>query len=517
MLNLVNFLEENARERPGQKAIISDEESLSYASLNTMANQVAHCLVNLGIRQGDKVALTCPNLPLFPVVYYGILKAGAVVTPLNVRFQVPEIAYHLKDSDAKVFICFEGAGQMPTGSVGYAAFQNVDSCEHFLLLTSNLEEPPRRKGSLVLNSLMAGQPSSFDTVQTSSGDTAVILYTSGTTGRPKGAELSHSNLVLNIIFGANLEDRTDKDTQLVVLPLFHAFAQTVQMSAAFYAGSAISLLPGFAPDAVLAAMQRDNITHFAAGPAMYWALLNYAGADDYDLEKISHHLRICYSGGAAIPVDVMRNFEKKFSVKILEGYGLSETSPTAAVNRMDRESRPGSVGFPIRGVQIRIVDEGDNDVPRGDMGEIIVRGHNVMKGYYKRPEATAAALRNGWFHTGDVGRMDDDGYLYIIDRVNDVITRGNLRVYPRQVEEVLLTHPAVSLAAVVGLPDAQNGEEIKAFVVLKPEVRLTTEKLVSWSRERMADHMYPRLIEFRDNLPMNATGKILKRDLRSKM
>jgi long-chain acyl-CoA synthetase len=249
-------------------------------------------------------------------------------------------------------------------------------------------------------------------------------------------------------------------------------------------------------------------------PTMYWALLNHPGADKYDLEKIASNLRLCASGGAAMPVEVMRAFEERFNVKILEGYGLSETSPVATFNRMDRPTKPGSVGVPVWGVDIRIVDEYDKDVPQGELGEIVIRGHNIMKGYYKKPEATAEAFRNGWFHSGDIGRIDEDGYIYIVDRVKDMIIRGGFNVYPREVEEVLMMHPAVSLAAVVGVPDEEHGEEVKAFIVRKSGAEITEPELVAWAKENMADYKYPRSIEFRDTLPMNATGKILKIELR---
>jgi len=262
-------------------------------------------------------------------------------------------------------------------------------------------------------------------------------------------------------------------------------------------------------------MQRDGVTIFAGVPTMYWALLNYPDADKYDLQKIAGNLRLAVSGGSAMPVEVMRGFERRFNVTILEGYGLSETSPVATFNRLDRPAKPGSVGLPVWGVDVRVVDEYDNDVAQGELGEIVIRGHNVMKGYYNKPEANEEAFRNGWFHTGDIGRVDEDGYIYIVDRVKDMIIRGGFNVYPREVEEVLMTHPAVSLAAVVGVQNEEYGEEVKAFVVLKEDAEdISEEELRAWAKENMADYKYPRQVEFRDTLPMNATGKILKRDLR---
>jgi long-chain acyl-CoA synthetase len=400
------------------------------------------------------------------------------------------------------------------GAMGHAGFQEVDSCQHFFLMTADPAAAPPIEGVSTLGMLMAKQGPVFDTVQTSPEDTAVILYTSGTTGQPKGAELTHSNMVMNARLADTLFGNTENDVHLVVLPLFHSFGQTVQMNSGFYTAATISLLPRFDPDAALAIMERDNVTVFAGVPTMYWALLNYPAADKYDLAKISQNLRLSASGGAAMPVEVMKAFDEKFKVQIQEGYGLSETSPVASFNRLDRERKVGSVGLPVWGVEMKIVDELDKDVPQGELGEIVIRGHNVMKGYYGKPEATADAMRGGWFHTGDIGRMDEDGYYFIVDRVKDMVIRGGFNVYPREVEEVLMSHPQVSLAAVIGVPDERYSEEIKAFIVPVEGAELDEAELVAWSKENMAGYKYPRLIEFRDTLPMNATGKILKIELR---
>jgi long-chain acyl-CoA synthetase len=272
------------------------------------------------------------------------------------------------------------------------------------------------------------------------------------------------------------------------------------------------LLPRFTPDGALEAMARHGVTIFAGVPTMYWALLSHGG-EGYDLEAIADRLRVAASGGAALPLEVLNQFEVRFGVPILEGYGLSETSPIATFNRTDRPRKPGSVGLPAWGVRIRVVDEDGRDVPTGELGEITVSGHNVMKGYLDRPEATAEAIRDGWFHTGDIGRLDEDGYLYIADRVKDMVIRGGFNVYPRELEEVLHTHPDVSLAAVVGVPDERMGQEVKAFVIRTPHSHLTEAELVAWAKENMADYKYPRLVEFRTELPMTATGKVLKREL----
>src|SRR3989440_4108600 len=518
MLNLAVLLEDSAREVPGRTAIIFEGTTLSYAEVNAAANQIANGLAQAGIQKGDKVALSCPNVPYFPIVYYGILKAGGVVLPLNILLKPREIAYHLHDGDAKAYFCFEGTPDLPMGEHGFTAFQEVDSCEHFFLMTANTTDSTAAspiEGAKTLAMLMQDQPTTFETVATSPDDTAIILYTSGTTGQPKGAELSHSNMLLNARLCDNMYPKMDNDVHLITLPLFHSFGQTVQMNAGLYNRASLVLLPRFSPDAALRLMEEEQITLFAGVPTMYWALLHYPRADQHDLQTIARTLRVAISGGAAMPVEVMRAFNEKFSVKILEGYGLSETSPIAVFNRLDRQARPGSIGFPVWGVQVRLVDADDQDVGTGEVGEIAIRGHNVMKGYYKRPDATAEAMRHGWFHTGDMGRRDEDGYLYIVDRVKDMIIRGGFNVYPREIEEVLMTHPALSLPAVVGVPHERHGEEVKAFVIVKDGATITEAELVAWSKQNMADYKYPRIIEFRTEVPMTATGKVLKSELRS--
>jgi long-chain acyl-CoA synthetase len=516
MLNLSVFLDDSAREVPDRPAVIRGEAVWSYAAVDAAACQLANALVAAGVEPGQRVALSCPNLEWFPIAYYGILKAGAVVVPLNVLLKPREIAYHLEDSSAVAYLCFAGTPELPLGAMGHEGFRQVDSCHTFVLLPSDLTAPSPIAGVPTALELVAGQPSRFDTVATAAEDTAVILYTSGTTGQPKGAELTHANMVLNARLCDRLYPTTEPDVQLLTLPLFHSFGQSVQLNAGFYTGSTLVLVPRFSPVEALRLMQQHQVTVFAGVPTMYWAMLGVDEAQlgGIDLAAIADRLRIAVSGGSAMPLEVLRRFEERFGVRVLEGYGLSETSPVATFNRLDRPSKPGTVGLPVWGVSVRVVDDDDNDVPTGEPGEIVVKGHNVMKGYLGRPEATAAALRGGWFHTGDIGTLDEDGFLSITDRVKDMIVRGGFNVYPREIEEVLMTHPAVSLAAVLGVPDDRLGEEVKAFVVLAAGATVTADELVAWSKQQMADYKYPRQIAFLDELPMNATGKILKRELR---
>ncbi len=514
MLNLSILLEDSARNVPERTAVICGDARMTYAEVEAKANQVANALREIGIKKGDKVALSCPNLPFFPIVYYGILKTSAVVVPLNVLLKGREIAYHLNDSDAKVYFCFQGAADLPMGEFGYEGFRQTETCEQFILINANPAEKSPFETTKTLAEFVENQPTEYESELTDADDTAVILYTSGTTGQPKGAELTHLNMILNARLFGVYSTRFDCDTHLVALPLFHSFGQSVQMNSAFYNGATINLLPRFTPEAALSEMEKNNVTIFAGVPTMYWALLNYADADKFDLAKIAANLATCHAGGSPLPLEVLRGFETKFDTKIMEGYGLSETSPAAVFNRA-ANPRPGSVGFPVWGVQIRVVDESGADVPTGELGEIIIRGHVVMKGYYKKPEATKAAIKDGWFYSGDIGRFDADGFLYIADRVKDMILRGGFNVYPRELEEVLMTHEAVSLCAVIGIPSDEYGEEVKAFIVKKPNAAAVAEtEIVEWCKTNMASYKYPRFIEFRETLPMTATGKILKRELR---
>jgi long-chain acyl-CoA synthetase len=518
MLNLAMIVEDHAQKRPNREAVVFQNIRLTYGQLNAMACQIANGLAARGIKPGDKVAMTCPNLPFFPVVYYGILKAGAVVVPLNVLLKPREIAYHLQDSDAKAYFCFEGSAELPMGQMGYAGFKEVDACEHFFLMTANPAAPSPIEGAQTLGMLMHNQPPTFVTADRSPEDTAVILYTSGTTGQPKGAELSHSNMLINAIVSRDLhalDPSVERNVILIALPLFHSFGQTCQMNAGLYHGSTLVLVPRFDAGPVIEAMLTEKVNYFSGVPTMFWALLNYAQQNHVDTASIAEHLKLCSSGGSALPVEVLHAFEKTFNVKILEGYGLSETSPVATFNQLGMERKVGSIGLPVFGTEVRIVDDQDQDVPVNEAGEIIIRGHNVMKGYYKKPEATAEAMRGGWFHTGDIARRDEQGYIFIMDRVKDMILRGGFNVYPREVEEVMLSHPAVSMVAVIGTPHESLGEDVKAFVIRKPGAEITADELIAWCKDNMAAYKYPRSIEFRDQLPMSATGKILKRELRT--
>ncbi len=513
MLNLSVFLEDSARRYPSKDAFIFNDTRLNFAQLNGAANQIANGLKSIGIQAGDKVALSCLNLPYFPMVYYGILKAGAVIVPLSVLLKKEEVGYHLNDSDAKAYFCFQGAPGLPMLEEGYAGFQKAEKCQDIFIITASPGDPSPIEGEKTLGMLMAGQSPEAASVQTMAEDTAVIIYTSGTTGRPKGAELTHSSLVINAMLSAGLFDPTPEDKMLIVLPLFHVFAMTVLMNVGILKATTNVLLPRFDAEVVLGLMQKHGITVFAGVPTMYWGLLNYQN-DNFDFKSISDKLRICLSGGASLPVKVLEDFEAKFNVEILEGYGMSEGSPVVTFNQRQWGRKPGSVGTPLWGIEVKVVDEEGKEVPVGEKGELVYRGHNVMKGYYNKPEANAKTLKNGWLHSGDVAIKDEDGFFFIVDRTKDMIIRGGLNIYPREVEECMMKHEAVSLVAVIGIPHDQYGEEVKACVVLQEGQTLGEEELMAWTKERIAAYKYPRVIEFMSALPQNATGKILKKELR---
>jgi long-chain acyl-CoA synthetase len=410
---------------------------------------------------------------------------------MNPLLKAREVSYHLSDSGAVlIFTTAMSADEVHQGAAAaHAESVVVDAAFAELLSTATyVDGVTERAGS----------------------DTAVILYTSGTTGTPKGAELTHDNLRRNAeIVVEKLLQLTADDVIFGGLPLFHSFGQTCTLNAAISAGAGLTLLPRFDPAQALTIIAGHRATIFAAVPTMYGALLSVPDRDSCDVSA----LRVCLSGGAALPVEVLRAFDDAFGCQVLEGYGLSETSPVASFNHPDRVRKPGSIGTPVAGVQMRVLDTAGNEVGTGEVGEIAIRGHNIMKGYWQRPEATAAAISDGWFHTGDLGRVDDDGYFFIVDRQKDMIIRGGYNVYPREIEEVLYEHPDVAEAAVIGLPDALLGEEVGAAVALKAGATVTVEQLRAHVKNQVAAYKYPRHVWFVEALPKGPTGKILKRNI----
>ncbi|MGN6780282.1 MAG: long-chain-fatty-acid--CoA ligase [Marmoricola sp.] len=501
--NLATMLRESARATPDKPLVHIADRTLTYAEVDHLSGRFAATLLDLGLVRGDTVAVQLPNLPQFLIAYFGILRAGLVMVPLNPLLTAPEVAYHLGDSDARLLVTFEMFAE--PAMRGAAEAGGVPT---YVVSVSGAAVP---EGALAFEQLLASEDRDvFEAL--GSDDTAVLLYTSGTTGKPKGAELTHFELYMNCTIAGGLFDFEDDDVSTAVLPLFHVFGLSSVLNTTVRFGGTMVLLPRFDAESVLDAIERHRITIFSGVPTMYVALL-HADTAGRDLSS----LRAAVSGGASIPGEVIRAFEEKFEgVVILEGYGLSETASTATFNISAEERRVLSIGKPIWGVEVKVVGGDGRALPPGteNVGEILIRGHNVMKGYYKRPEATAEALRDGWLHTGDLGYADEDGYLYIVDRLKDLVIRGGYNVYPREVEEVLYEHPDVVEAAVVGKPDERLGEEVVAYVALRPGATATPDDITAYCKERLAAYKYPREITLLDSLPKGPTGKILKRELR---
>jgi long-chain acyl-CoA synthetase len=433
-----------------------------------------------------------PNVAEVPVVYYGVLRAGGVVVPMNPLLKAREVAYYLGDSGAGLIFAWHSFAEQARGGADQVSAESI--------VVDGDSFP----------ALLASVTPDFNVADTADEDTAVILYTSGTTGHPKGAELTHGNLISNTdVTRTDIVGARPDDVIFGGLPLFHVFGQTVALNVAVAAGACLTLLPRFDAEHALRIVAGHRVTVFEGVPTMYVALLHQPNRADYDTSS----LRICISGGAALPVEVLRGFEEAYSVPLLEGYGLSETSPVASFNHPDREHKPGSIGTPIRDVRMRLVDGDGREVARDEVGEIAISGPNVMKGYWQRPEATAEAIRDGWFHTGDLARADEDGYFFIVDRKKDLIIRGGYNVYPREIEEVLYEHPAIAEAAVIGRPHPALGEEIAAAVALKPGAAATPAELRDYVKSQVAAYKYPRHVWIVGSLPKGPTGKIQKRDI----
>jgi long-chain acyl-CoA synthetase len=502
-LNLAVILEESTRKNPNKVAVILDDFKLTYAQLNALSNQVANAIQAAGIKPGERIGLMLPNIPQFPVIYYGILKAGCVVVPMNVLLKAPEVAFYLGDSEASAFFYFEMFAD--EAQKGAAQVPSVKKSIHVTAMPG----APAPEGATSLSQFVEGQPMTFDTVATMPDDTCVLLYTSGTTGKPKGAELTNFNIFYCSHMGTHLFEYKDDDVVLATLPMFHSFGQVNVMNGSIHAGGTMTLLPRFDADKALQIMQRDKVSIFLGVPTMYFALLNHPERTTYDIAS----LRLCVSGGAAIPQEVINAWKKATDTVILEGYGLSETSPTATFNQLEVGQKVGSIGTPIWGVEVKCVDDKGVEVATGEVGEIVIKGHNVMKGYWRKPEATAEAIKNGWFYSGDLAYKDADGFLFIVDRKKEMIIRGGFNVYPREIEEVIYQHPKVAEAAVYGLPDEKMGEEVHAVVAPKPGETIDADELIAFVKERVAAYKYPRTVQVWPELPKGPTGKILKREI----
>ncbi|MGV0807420.1 long-chain-fatty-acid--CoA ligase [Mycolicibacterium setense] len=490
MSNLADNLVATAHLYGDRPAVKLDEHVVSYRQLYHHASAVAGDLRARGVLPGDRVGLVLPNVPAYPVLFYGALLAGAVAVPMNPLLNAREVEYYLTDSGMSLVYGLDGSD-----AVVSAAAEKVGIPSELVPATGPMS--------------LSGRPIYEATGRTDS-DTAVILYTSGTTGKPKGAELTHGNLSTNAATTVDtLIEVGPEDVIVGCLPLFHVFGLTCGLNAAVKAASLLTLVPRFEATKVLQVVARDRVTVLEGVPTMYAAMLHSPDADNTDMSS----LRTCITGGAAMPVEILKAFEQKFDCEVYEGYGLSETAPIACFNQPGHQRRPGTIGIPVRGCALRIVGDDGEDIPDGVPGEIAIQGENLMKGYWNRPEATAEAIPDGWFRTGDIAIRDRDGYYTIVDRKKDLIIRGGYNVYPREVEEVLYEHPCVAEAAVIGIKHPDLGEEIGAAVALKHGASAETEELKTFVRGRLAAYKYPREIWFVDSLPKGPTGKILRREV----
>ena len=499
--NLAVILSETAQSSPDHPVAVFDGGRLTYRELDQASDRLAAGLAAAGIEPGDRVALQLPNIPQFLISYFGILKAGAVVVPLNVLLRAPEVAFHLGDSGARVLITWEGVLAEVAKGAEAAGLDAIYAVGH----------AGDAAGAVPFERLLGTTAPPREMVTRQPADTAVIVYTSGTTGRPKGAELTHIQLYMNADIPGRLFDVQPDDIVITVLPLFHVFGLSSILDVCVRFGCTMSLIPRFTPAVVLTAIQRDRATIFEGVPTMFADLLAYPGLESYDLSS----LRVAISGGASIPAPVLDAFEERLGLVILEGYGMTETASTTTFNPSAAERRAYSVGKPIWGTQTQVWDENGRPLPPGPghVGEIVTRGMHVMKGYLHNPEATAEAFTGDWLHTGDLGYFDDDGFLFIVSRKKELIIRGGYNVYPSEIENVLCAHPAVAEAAVVGIPDVRLGEEVMAVVIRRPGFDLLEHELLAYCRERLAAYKCPRVFQFRSELPKNSLGKVLKDEL----
>lgn len=492
-MNLARLGEDSVERFGEYTALHFEGRELTNVDQQRTAARVANALVRLGVQPGDRVVVLMPNCPEVLAAYTGILKAGAVIVPIVFLLSPDEVRHILADSAAKVVITAPELASKVEGWRGPVIAVGGEG-----------------GGARAWDDWIAREPDAFATIERADGELAVILYTSGTTGKSKGVALSHANLASNARAAASIYELDRERWNLGVLPLSHSYG-LVTLNAGNILGTKSVLLRWFNPDAVLDAITRFRVQAMAGVPTMYVYLLNHAGADRFDTSS----MRSWGSGAAPLPLEIVEPFEKKFGGRLVEGYGLTEASPVVTSTRLSAPRKPGSVGQPLPGVEVSILDDDDRALPVGDTGEIGVRGPNVMLGYYGLPDETARTLRNGWLHTGDVGRLDADGFLYVVERKKDLIIRGGFNVYPREVEEVLYAHPAVAEAAVVGMRDPLMGEEVCAFVALKAGATADAEALIDFCRSRLAKYKCPREMRFLPSLPKNPVGKILRKELRA--
>lgn len=514
-MNLSSQLHHTASLLGNKPAYFFMDEASTYAELDAAVTKFASGLEKLGVEKGDHIALLLGNSPHFVISLYGALRLGATVIPINPIYTADEIGYILHNGDVKVVVGLDM--MLPLAEKMHL---NLPKVEHFVIAeTGQSQMTEEEKSQLSIGpkmksftQIVASGDLGFSGSTLDDDDVAIILYTSGTTGKPKGAMLTHKNLYSNAKDVSDYLKMNEEDRVITALPMFHVFCLTVALNAPLMNGATLLIVPKFSPAEVFRIAREYDASVFAGVPTMYNFLFQYPEGNPDDLKS----LRLCISGGASLPVALLQNFERKFNVRISEGYGLSEASPVTCFNPLDRPRKPGSIGTSIMNVENKVVNEMGEEVAPGEVGELIVRGPNVMAGYYKMPEETAATIKDGWLYTGDLARMDEDGYFYIVDRKKDLILVGGYNVYPREVEEVLYNHPDVVEVAVLGVPDANFGEAVMCYVVSKnPD--LTEEQLMEYSRKHLAKYKVPNAIEFLEELPKNTTGKILRRALKKQV
>ncbi len=521
-------LEEAARQFPKATALIYMNRKISFATLNALVLKFAAALAQLGVKKGDRVALFLPNCPQYIIGYYAALKVGAIVVPCNSLYVARELEHQLNDSGAETILVLSSFYKTVKSVREHTGLKHVivtNIKEYFppLLRTLFTVAKEKKDGHRVdisqdadtfwFQDLLDGAPDRPPKVEVSPSDTACLLYTGGTTGVPKGAELTHANLMANVVqTRAWVYDIVQgQEVILGSIPLFHSYGMTTCMNLSMYTASALILVPNPRDlKDVLKNIVRHRPTLFPGVPTMYVAINNHPGIAKYDLSS----LRACISGAAGLPLEVQTRFNELTGAQLVEGYGLTEASPVTHVNPVYAGNRVGAIGLPYPDTEAKVVDLISGEaLPVGEAGELAVRGPQVMKGYWNKPEETAAVLRDGWLYTGDIAKMDEDGYFQIIDRKKDLIIAGGFNIYPREVEEVLYQHPKILEAVVAGIPDTYRGETVKAYVVLQAGETATEQEIIDFCRERMAHYKAPRTVEFRQSLPKSMVGKILRRQL----
>ena len=512
-MNLVSCVRQQSIEKPEKIAYRFMGKDTTYAEFEQAVARFAQGLQDLGVQKGDHVAFLLGNTPHFLISLYATMRLGATVIPINPIYTPDEISYIIRNGDVKVLVAVDSL--LPFVEIGVNTFPEVEAfiiCEtthDAAEKVASLSDAARVK-TYLFSQIVVTASGLAEPVELADEDLAIILYTSGTTGSPKGAMLTHRNVYSNARDVANYLSFVEDDRIIAALPVFHVFALTVVINAPLLNGATILLAPRFSPKETFAMAKEQKATVFAGVPTMYNFLYQLPDSSPDDFSTI----RLAISGGSSLPVALLHSFEEKFNVKISEGYGLSEASPATCFNPLDHRRKAGSIGTNINNVVNRVVDVNGQDVPVGEVGELIVRGPNVMKGYYKMPEETAIAIRDGWLYTGDLAKMDEDGYFFIVDRKKDMIIVGGFNVYPREVEEVLFAHKSIVEAAVIGVPDANFGEAVHAFIVLKDGVETTTEDILAYCAEHLAKYKVPKVVEILEELPKNTTGKILRRSLK---